>query len=221
MFELVSLIVVLVGVALGIWGVSRHFRRRRSLGSLALHLRLRFSPGDPADLMGVLGHFHLLRRGHSGRAYNVMRGKRQDRRLVVFDYAYEVGAGLSRCTCGHSVIAWQVGGEFPGMVGTRESRFSALGPFRRFAASETGDEAFDREYTVYTEDPGAIASVLRGPVRRQLRECAGLDWESRDGWWVFYSAGLLRPLVLARSIARTGRCVRRLAYVEQNSGDGR
>ena len=205
MFELTVLVGVLVAIGLGIWGMSRHFRRRRALGSLALHLRMRFSPHDRLGVWEQLRGAYLMQLGHSGRAYNILVGKRQGRRLLAFDYAYEVGAGQSRSTQERSVVAWQVAAPAGEALGLRSGHFAPLGAYQNYEQVPAEKAGLRDRWRVYTSEPSAAQAWAGWRLERALRGCGAVNWQSLDEWVLFYAEGLLPPAALARLIARTTR----------------
>jgi len=204
-----AIVVMAAGVVI-IWAVQRYYRRRQMLAGLALRLRLRYSAADQTGLIDRLQGLYFAQQGHAARVANVLQGRRQDRELFVFDYLYEVGAGVSRAVRQCCVIAWRVNTRLPGVVGWQPAAFTPMGLFRCFGRLETGDPRFDGRFATYTDDPQAAGALLTPPLRRALLACPGVDWEAVGPWLAFYTQHVLSARQLIRLISRTSRCCRPL-----------
>lgn len=82
--------IIIVGViALIVWGAIQSARRRRELEAWAQQHDWQFSSSRERGFDSRYSLFGCLRQGSNRYAYNIIRGRREDRGVLGFDYHYE------------------------------------------------------------------------------------------------------------------------------------
>jgi hypothetical protein len=198
-------IVILAGKAAG------DRRRRRAMTALADRLGLRYTRRE-GHILDQLGGLYVLQQGHSGRAIHVLQGRQEGQRLWVFDYRYEAGMGIDRCTRDVSMVVWRLDDRAPraSLMGRTDEPFDRLGRFGNYVRLNPDDPAFTRVFRVYAEDAAAGAALLTAPVRASLLRCGRVDWELAGEFLVFFREGTLEVGPLRRLIRRSATCGQRL-----------
>ena len=88
---------MLVGFIYSAWAGKR---RKEGLTQTASEMGYTFLPEDK-EFNGQLqaaGQFEIFSKGHSRKAYNILRGQRRDAQVAVFDYKHTTGGGRSSQT---------------------------------------------------------------------------------------------------------------------------
>ena len=209
------LILILAAVAIAVWLVINYRRRRRMLTGLALRFKWQFFVHDRLSLLDRLGGLYLMQLGHAARVFNVLYGRRDDRRVIAFDYCYETGAGTELVTHRRSVVACSVGVPLPATVALRESSFMPLGRHCDFESVSTGDAAFDNRFVIHSDQTERLRTILSAPLRQALLQYGLADWEFNGNYLVLYVPRVLSALKLARLIRCGARCSKLLALQNQ------
>jgi hypothetical protein len=85
----------------------REKKRRERLQVIAREHGFSFSSAAEPTLHRSLGHFYLFSRGHSHRAYNVMRGSVDGIDVTIMDYKYTTSSGRHRNTTYQTVVLFR------------------------------------------------------------------------------------------------------------------
>ena len=210
MFEPVTGIAIVVILIVAGLLASAAGGRRRALTAVAGRLAARYSARDPVSVPELLGDLYFMQKGHSTRAFNVIRGRLGRCRFMAFDYRYELGCGGDRAVVKGGFVICQGQVQLPSAVALVGEPFDSIGGYRHFSAVAWDDSRCDGTLSLYTDQPNRLRDLLSGPAGEILLQCNGVDWQLRGNQVVFHTRGGLTPGQILRLIHRGARCCRRL-----------
>ncbi len=211
-----AIFILLLLVILGGWLMVRIYRRRRLLATLAYRLGFRFSAHYDPALTGRLAGLYLMQQGHARRAYNSIKGRREDLEFIAFDFNYEIGLGKGRSSNQASIVLWKANRPLPSIVALRENSFHPLGKFAPFVSLTTRNPNLDRSFTLYSDFPEKAHEVLTDDLLRLLLHCQFANWEFNDRYIVLFADRFLSARQLHRLIQR-GLQIANLLSEEKNA----
>ncbi|MBW7866325.1 MAG: hypothetical protein H3C30_18140 [Candidatus Hydrogenedentes bacterium] len=157
--------------------------RRRAFIEVAAKLGLQFSHLS-YGLPKRLGLLYQLRRGSNRYAQNIMSGRTKGGQVFVFDYHYCTGDKFNKAHHHNSIVMLRHGLRVPEVRIYPPPFMEQLGRMAGYDKVEhqTGDEAFDKAFTVLASDPALAAEVLQPPMREYLLRHPAMSVEVGDEW---------------------------------------
>lgn len=165
----VGLVVLLVSI-----GRKRAAERQALVSGWALHRDWEYAPSDPALVNRFEGA--PFGRGHARSATNVVRGRHDGRHFVAFDYHYTTSSGENSSRHQVSVLAMSLGVQTPGLAVGRTTSFGRLWNSLTGRDVPTGDEMFDRTFTVVSPSAEFAQDVLNPTVKEIVWRWPDLAW---------------------------------------------
>lgn len=141
-------------------------KRKEELNRVSRKAGFSYSLKPPKDLLVTLEHFALLKKGHSRRAYNVLEGKWDGVKWVVFDYNYTEGSGKNSRTYRQTVAYADVERvKLPRFYLAPETFFHKIGQV--FGLKDIDFERnpeFSKEYLLRGSDEEAVRKLFNPGV---------------------------------------------------------
>jgi hypothetical protein len=192
-----TIIVAAVGGGLALTGAilyaaaTRERKRAEALADSALRMGFTFLAKVPAERLAALGDFHLFKRGHSGKARNLMEGKSGDLMVTLLDYQYTVGGGKDSHTYHQTVALFSgVGAGLPEFTLAPEHIWAKLGGLLGYQDIdfEASDE-FSKRYLLRGPDESAIRAAFGAHLLGFFAQNLGWSVEAKSGALAVYRAG--------------------------------
>lgn len=165
-------------------------KRREAMRTLSRHLGLRFDASTDSSFHSRYAH-GLFNRGHSRRAYNLLRGEypiaNHQFDLVMGDYRYTTGSGKNQTTHRLSVILlsppYRPG---PSLLLRREWLGDKLLGALGFDDIDFESEEFSRKFLVKSNDKQFAYAVIHPRMIEFLLQTTPPHVELRDGVCLLY-----------------------------------
>ena len=162
--EILIPLVIVLFIALGVYGWWAAQQRRKALAAWAALLGLSFDPSRDGGMQNRLS-FACLRQGDDRYAYNIMQGPCGKRRLLAFDYHYETHSTDSkgrRSTNHHHFSALVLASPVPlkPLLIRPEGLFDKLKGFFGFEDINFESAEFSRKFFVSSPDRKWAYDVL-------------------------------------------------------------
>ncbi len=187
---LILLLIVLGAGVVLLWARVR--RRTRQFTALAHRLRLKFTAYDTIGLADRFCALHLMHLGHSQRFCNIVHGHLRERRVMLGEVRYEIGAGIDRSIKSYTFAACclpqknQGKQPFPQMAVLQGDTFRPIGRFQYFNLFCTGVGNIDKFWKLYSDKPDDAVKLWKGapPALPSFR--SPLMMELQNPYIVFY-----------------------------------
>ncbi|MFC2158347.1 hypothetical protein ACFLT9_10970 [Acidobacteriota bacterium] len=162
----------LIAAAAVVFSIIQTFivQRRKSLAAYAQSLGWQFSPDRVKNMKDVYPEFKCLRRGHSRFAYNIMRGKRDQRDVTAFDYRYVTGSGKNRHTHYFSALCVQSPLPLKPLYIRPEHVFDKMSDFFGFNDIDFESAEFSRKFYVKAPEKRWAYDVIHQRMIEYLLE---------------------------------------------------
>ena len=151
-------IIIIIGVLLlfvvwcAIQGRTLARKRQADLARLAGLLGLEFSPAKTSNIPHRFQFLDGLARGSNRYAYNVMSGRYEGRRVMLFDYHFTTGSGKSRRDHNVSFFILSLERSFPELIIQPEDFWSKFGQAMGFDDINFEHHTFSRKFCVRAKD---------------------------------------------------------------------
>ena len=151
---IVAIVLLLAGFAVGcgIWSSKLARKRQADLARLAGLLGLEFSPAKTSNIPHRFRFLDGLAQGSNRYAYNVMSGRYEGRRVMLFDYHFTTGSGKSRRDHNISFFILSLERSFPELIIQPEDFWSKFGQAMGFDDIDFEHHKFSRKFCVSSKD---------------------------------------------------------------------
>jgi hypothetical protein len=180
-------------VAITIGGISSSLRRNKELTDLASVRRWDTRKRDP-DLPATFGG-RPFGEGHGRLAQNVMRGRHNDRTVLVFDYLYKTRGNDGDDTHRYWVACVEdLPAPLPPVEVVKRRKLFTGRP-SRFGGVEvqSGDPAFDERYRVTAADPRLAVGLLGPDLVGLLMSWPDFQWRIEGTRLITWGKGKAAP----------------------------
>ncbi len=166
-FVLLAIFVIVFAVVIVI-GIRLDRQRTEALQQMASEWGYSFSKDGGIILseLAAVTNFELFRRGHSHKLSNVLRGKREDFEMLLFDYTYVTGSGKNSSTHRQTVAVMALDHPELAIFSLRpESIFDKLASkFGKVDINFENRPEFSIRYHLTGDDEIAVQRLFTDPV---------------------------------------------------------
>jgi len=127
-------------------------KRQADLARLAALLGLEFSPAKTSNIPQRFRFLDGLAQGSNRYAYNIMSGRYEGRRVMLFDYHFTTGSGKSRRDHNVSFFILSLERSFPELIIQPEDFWSKFGQAMRFDDINFEHHGFSSKFCVRAKD---------------------------------------------------------------------
>lgn len=192
-----------VGACIAIFIFIAHLlekRRREALRRAAQQLGLSFDPKPSTEILP--GSLPLFTKGHSRRATNLIKVRKNDIALALFDYHYTVGYGKNQRRMNQTVLWLTLPNELPGFTLTPETFLHRIGDAFGIQDIDFDDSpAFSKKYALRGKDEPAVRACFTADIRRHLEESAARSLEANGKELIAFTENRrIKPELLATTI---------------------
>lgn len=186
-------------------GIAANIRRKRALVALAAARRWELARNDrrlPDTFAG-----QPFAAGHGRVARIVMRGRHDNRSILVIDYEYKTPGSDGDDTHRHwAACVDDLPAALPPLEVVPRTRLRPLtsgsgsGVLRGAPEYLTGDPGFDQRYVVLTASPHLAAGLLDAKVLRLIASWPDFAWRIEGNRLVTWGKGTVKPVWVPTSL---------------------
>mgnify|MGYP001765424946 CR=1 FL=1 len=186
---LIIFVVVIAGLSMAYTAWSNK-KRRESIEGLAAEMGFNFQADDKifTQQLESMGRFELFSKGRSRKAMNILRSKRKDYEVTLFDYRYTTGSGRSSQTHYQTIALFSLeSSEFPQYILRPRSLLDKV--VAKFGMKEidfSQRPEFSKKYIVRGNDETAIKRVINDAVQTHFKQQNKLTSEANGNQFLIY-----------------------------------
>lgn len=149
-------------IAIFILSYMKEKKRREELKKVSALLGFSFTPRPEEDITASFINLKMFQKGHSRKAYNVLRGKWGSNHWMIFDYKYTTGGGKSSSTHTQTIACSMLGNvSLPAFNMGPESIFHRIGDKLGFHDIDfSSHHEFSKKYLLKGNNEEAVRKLF-------------------------------------------------------------
>jgi len=182
--------IVALGAAYSTW---TNKKRREAIEQIAPEMGFNYLRDDKTFTLQLeaQGKFDLFKKGRSRKASNILRSKRRDFEVTLFDHQYTTGSGRSSQTHHQTVALFSLeNAQLPQFIlRPRNLLDHVAAKFKRMEIDFSHRLDFSKKYLLRGSDETAIKRVINDPVLTFFEQQEKLSSEADGNQLLIYRSG--------------------------------